>query len=532
MDDLEQQIRAWVDAEAEGVGPVTVADVFARGDAPAPSTARVLSSRRRSTTVTAAVAVAAALVLVVVGLTQLEARDDDTMRLTPPPPTVPKGWQFERVPVIGWTFVAPPGWTVSSWDGYCDGTSGSLVVNASAPVPRTTEPEGCNSAWEPFARNRSDIVALAIIDDAALASTTDPDTEVPLSLDDLEPHDPAPGEPIVRTATLVDDGDQSQHIEVWIGADATNEDLQTLRRMLASVAPPTPAAKDEQSAIVPAMGSPRSTTFLTCMIDNGFDPRTELLPRPSTSEQPKAEISWPDGQQDRSSFVGDRNACAALGDAANNRLSREFSAWPEHPGPSQTPGDAARDGVVPAVAALTLKERATPTSWFDAPEGTWAITRMPAPPEGNGSFDCTVGDGDGTWGDDYVCSSEYGEVLLVDDDGAIVRSYPMPGATPSWITATDDAVYAGRTGDGGLPDSTIVRIDRTTLAAEVLVFPAEPGRLGISFPNWSVAPNPEAIGDLVQVSGPDDPIDPSRTLVTSWVGITSIDLPAIEDLFA
>ena len=52
MDDLEQQIRAWVDAEAEGVGPVTVADVFARGDAPAPSTTRVLSSRRRSTTVT------------------------------------------------------------------------------------------------------------------------------------------------------------------------------------------------------------------------------------------------------------------------------------------------------------------------------------------------------------------------------------------------------------------------------------------------------------------------------------------------
>lgn len=143
-----------------------------------------------------------------------------------------------------------------------------------------------------------------------------------------------------------------------------------------------------------------------------------------------------------------------------------------------------------------------------------------------------MGDPDGVWGEDFVCSSEYGEVLLVDDEGAIVRSYPMPGATPTWITATRDAVYAGRTGDGGLPDSTIVRIDRATLEAEVLVFPAEAGTLGVTFPNWSLAADPAVIGELVRVSGPDDAIDPDRTLTTSWVGITSIDLPAIEELFA
>jgi len=35
--------------------------------------------------------------------------------------------QEESQNMGGWTFVAPPGWTVSSWDGHCDGTSGSTI---------------------------------------------------------------------------------------------------------------------------------------------------------------------------------------------------------------------------------------------------------------------------------------------------------------------------------------------------------------------------------------------------------------------
>jgi hypothetical protein len=131
------------------------------------------------------------------------------------------------------------------------------------------------------------------------------------------------------------------------------------------------------------------------------------------------------------------------------------------------------------------------------------------------------------WGTGRICSVEYGEVVLVDEAGRLLRAYPMPGEVPTWIYPTKDAVYAGRVGDGALPESTIVRIDRRTLEAEVLVFPAEGGLLGVDLPGWSTAPSSADIAQLVVVG--DDSAGP---LVASRIGMTSVDLDAVEELFA
>ena len=209
---------------------------------------------------------------------------------------------------------------------------------------------------------------------------------------------------------------------------------------------------------------------------------------------------------------------------SQRRRSGSTLVWPLRAGASQTPTEAERDGVVPALAEFPLDARAVPTEWFDAPEGTWAITEMPDRPDGS---DCTLGDPDGAWGTERICSVEYGEVVLVDEAGRLLRAYPMPGEVPTWIYPTKDAVYAGRVGDGALPESTIARIDRRTLDAQVLVFPTEGGLLGVDLPGWSVAPSSADLSRLV-VAG-DDSAGP---LVSSTIGMTSVDLDAVQELFA
>lgn len=153
---------------------------------------------------------------------------------------------------------------------------------------------------------------------------------------------------------------------------------------------------------------------------------------------------------------------------------------PELPAGSQTQDDAARDGVVPELAALPSELRIEvlpgdfgPTA-IEAPEGIWVISgpRTVAIPDlVNG---CLIGNTRGVYGKDYVCVFEYGEILLLDSDtGAIVRAYPFPAVTPQALELTDGAVYAIRQGDGALPDSMLARIDRATLEAVVRIFPFE-----------------------------------------------------------
>jgi hypothetical protein len=193
--------------------------------------------------------------------------------------------------------------------------------------------------------------------------------------------------------------------------------------------------------------------------------------------------------------------------------------------PSQTPEEAARDGVIPALAALPLNVRVDPLTSFTAVEGTWVVSEIAAsyqPTDG-----CSLGPPDGKELIDRICMYEYSEVLLLDDDGSIERAYPMPASPLSWAHLTPRFLYAGRIGDGALPDSTIIRIDRETLAATVVVLPSlSPDPTGIEWPpGWMVATADQmaAYPNLVGFSP-----DMNGTPVDSWIGSVVLDLDEID----
>lgn len=134
--------------------------------------------------------------------------------------------------------------------------------------------------------------------------------------------------------------------------------------------------------------------------------------------------------------------------------------------PSQSAADAARDGVAAPVAALAFDARVDPTSTVSTPEGIWIASMLPPATVASteslqGAF---LGNGDGRYGVDYVSAASYAEILLLDPDSLeIVRAWPLTDFPNLRLTATPDAVWAHRDGDGGLPDGLVVRIDRTTM---------------------------------------------------------------------
>lgn len=69
--------------------------------------------------------------------------------------------------------------------------------------------------------------------------------------------------------------------------------------------------------------------------------------------------------------------------------------------------------------------------------------------------------------------TEYGELLLMTPDRSrILRAYPFRDVPPQWLLVTPRAVYCGRQGDGGVPNSMVCRVDRSTGALTVVVFPS------------------------------------------------------------
>ncbi|MEZ5411309.1 MAG: hypothetical protein R2761_24985 [Acidimicrobiales bacterium] len=155
-------------------------------------------------------------------------------------------------------------------------------------------------------------------------------------------------------------------------------------------------------------------------------------------------------------------------------------------GPSQSAADAARDGVVSAVAELPPSSRIGVEAELPSGDGgRWVLSRLP-----RGTADRFISANSGRLGDpsNGPAASDYGEVLLLDADGAIVKAWPMPGAPPNWLVVGPDRVYAGHDGDGGLPDSTLVRIDPATLGATVVLVPSEIDGTATGWPaSWHVA---------------------------------------------
>ncbi len=158
-------------------------------------------------------------------------------------------------------------------------------------------------------------------------------------------------------------------------------------------------------------------------------------------------------------------------------------------GPSQSASDAERNGVLPAVAELPLDDRVHVIAELPAGDGrAWVLSELPG-----STVQRFIDDHGGRLGDNQpdtpgASASDYGELLLLNGDGAIVRAWPMPGAPPNWLAAGNDRIYAGHNGDGGLPDSTLARIDPASFAATVVVIPAQLDGTASGWPPaWHVA---------------------------------------------
>lgn len=103
---------------------------------------------------------------------------------------------------------------------------------------------------------------------------------------------------------------------------------------------------------------------------------------------------------------------------------------------------------------------------------------------------------------------EQGFVFLVGDMNRVQRSYPMPGGSPNWLSVGEGYVYAGRIGDGGEPNSGLVRIDRASLEATVVAVPISPDPNHTEWPDdWFVATPAQAaaysnlVGSAAALSG-------------------------------
>lgn len=193
--------------------------------------------------------------------------------------------------------------------------------------------------------------------------------------------------------------------------------------------------------------------------------------------------------------------------------------------PSQTLEDAQRDGIVPEIAELPYLRRVNAELEVASDQGTWVLaTLSDVVQEESRVNGCGIGNLDGIYPIEVVCASEYGEILLVDDE-AIIKAFPMPGAVPSWVHITEDSVYSGRIGDGGLPDSTLVKIDRVTLQATVVVIPAPFDGVTEWLPGWHIAPDgySDRYYNAIHINS-NEPGTP----VSSWIGDFTVDLETID----
>ena len=117
---------------------------------------------------------------------------------------------------------------------------------------------------------------------------------------------------------------------------------------------------------------------------------------------------------------------------------------------SQSAAEARKFGIEPGVAALPIEVRVQQldvafwpiaTTQASTREGLWLVSQadLRANPQ---------------------LAADNGELLLLTPDRTrILSAYPFRGVPPQWLLVTPQAVYCGRQGDGGLPDSMVCRVD-------------------------------------------------------------------------
>lgn len=150
------------------------------------------------------------------------------------------------------------------------------------------------------------------------------------------------------------------------------------------------------------------------------------------------------------------------------------------PRASQSEADAARDGVIPILAWLSVSKRVKPidplydgiSTRIATPEGIWLISRPDIIGLTNSDISCLNRKVSPT--NPYQVCNGYSEILLMTPDlTRILRAYPIPFLPAQWLYLTADGVYCGRQGDGALPDSMACRIDRKTMTLTARVFPSD-----------------------------------------------------------
>lgn len=537
MDELEAQIRTFVAHEADGVDPVTAAEAMTGQPAAVPQGRR---PRRRHLALGALATAAAVLAGVAIVAT---TGDDPTEGPVQLRSSLPDTEDWARQEGDPFTLAVPPGWSYQDWQDHCDGSSGALIINQATPIERASEPPGCNTNWDPAVLERPDLVMLLASDDPETPVPGEPDideadTEPPLSLEDLRIHQTTPGGTQVRSTGITVDGDEFHHLEAWIGPEASQADIDDLAGAVAGLTW-TQGPDVDTTMAFPAIGGPLSTTLLTCLADRGYLPAMEVGEGGEIDGGPGAALTWSDADRASPQATDDLRTCVTAMEEQVLDRQNARRLWPAGlPGPSQSPADAARDQIIGDLAALPLDERAQtwpneadpfPLLWFVTPTEVWVTVEPPRRPDG---ADCVIGDPDGAYGTEQVCTHEYAELLRLDHDGNVLAAYPFPGLSPSWLHTTADAVYLGRVGDGGEPSSMVARIDRTTGDAEVVVFPIdETGArsdavLNVAYDGWRIAPEDLDLTTLVQ-TGDEGP----GTLVQSYTGPVRVQPEALAQLF-
>ncbi len=154
----------------------------------------------------------------------------------------------------------------------------------------------------------------------------------------------------------------------------------------------------------------------------------------------------------------------------------------EESGPTGPPTSVAADDVGaldeahPAKAALPFAERVAEIGRVEVDGQTWILSELPQSTRQYLVNSRLAGPGLDPLG---------GEVLHVDGE-VIVRSVSLNAFPPSFIESDGSSVYAGRHGDGGYPDSALIRIDVETGAVDRIVFPFGPRPDPDPGPEWSI----------------------------------------------
>ena len=133
------------------------------------------------------------------------------------------------------------------------------------------------------------------------------------------------------------------------------------------------------------------------------------------------------------------------------------------PDRSQTAADARLWGIYPQLATMPLADRTARAEGDPAPvrtpEGIWQLGHPDVTPFESLDDGCVARvSGAPAYA---VCGGSYSEIqLLSPDRSRLLRAYAFPQITVQWFTVTPDAVYCGRTGDGGIPQSMVCRSER------------------------------------------------------------------------